>query len=197
MPYVFRLTDLPKLDIQVDRDADFEAWKAQWTSYSTLSGLDDQSAATKVQVLTLCKSQEPLAIVNNLSLTKEQKQDATAIIAAIKHHINGQINESVEQRNLRCRMQQLGESFNDFLVALHKLAKTCKFRSDLCTQKNIQDQIIEGNTDGDTVEQLLKQLDLTMEAAITLCRAQEAAKKQRMEISDHTAEAVLTVRQRS
>ena len=84
MPYVFRLTDLPKLDIQVDRGADFEAWKAQWTSYSTLSGLVDQSAATKVQVLTLCLSRESLAIVNNLGLTEEQKQDATAIIAAIK-----------------------------------------------------------------------------------------------------------------
>ena len=196
MPYVFRLTDLPKLDIQVDRGADFEAWKAQWTSYSTLSGLADQSAATKVQVLTLCLSRESLAIVNNLGLTEEQKQDATAIIAAIKRHIDGQINESVERRNLRRRMQQPGESFDDFLVALRELAKTCNFCSDLCTQKNIRDQIIEGNTDGDTVEQLLKQPDLTLEAAITLCRAQEAAKKQRREISDHTAGAVFTIRER-
>ena len=53
MPYVFRQSDLPKLDTQVDRGADFEAWKAQWTSYSTPSGLAGEDAATKVQVLTL------------------------------------------------------------------------------------------------------------------------------------------------
>ena len=80
MPYVFHLTDLPKLDIQVDWGADFEAWKAQWTSYSTLSELDNQSAATKVQVLTLCLLREPLTIVNNLGLTEEQKQDAIVSI---------------------------------------------------------------------------------------------------------------------
>jgi len=28
MPYVFRLSDLPKLDLQVDCGTDFEAWKA-------------------------------------------------------------------------------------------------------------------------------------------------------------------------
>ena len=54
MPYVFRLSDLPKLDLQVDRGTDFEAWKTQWTSYSTLSGLSGESAATQVQALTLC-----------------------------------------------------------------------------------------------------------------------------------------------
>ncbi|XP_065890997.1 uncharacterized protein [Dysidea avara] len=47
MPYVFRQSDLPKLDIQVDRGGDFEAWRAQWTSYCTLSGLAGESAATK------------------------------------------------------------------------------------------------------------------------------------------------------
>ena len=73
-------------------------------------------------------------------------------------------------------------------------SKTCNFCSDTCTQKNIRDQIIEGTKD--TVEQLLKQPDLTLDAAITLCRAQEAAKKHRREISDHTAGAVFMVRQR-
>ena len=61
--------------------------------------------------------------------------------------------------------------------------------------ENIRDQIIEGNSDRDTVEQLLKQPDLTLEAAITLCRAQEAANKQRREISDHTAGTVFTIRE--
>ena len=195
MPYVFRQTDLPKLDIQVDRGSDFEAWKTQWTSYSTLSGLSNASAETKVQVLTLCLSRETLAVVNNLGLTEEQEQDTDAIITAIKRHIDGQLNESVERRNLRRRTQQPGESFDDFLVALRELPKTCNCCSDQCSQKNIRDQIIEGTPDGDTIEQLLKQSDLTLEAAIIICRAQEAAKKQRREICDNIPGAILAVRQ--
>jgi len=151
MPYVFRQSDLPKLDIQVDRGGDFEAWRAQWTSYCTLSGLTGESDATKVQVLTLCLSRDTLTIVNNLGLSEEQRNNPTAIIQAITQHKDGQINESVERCNLRSRSQQPGESFDDYLVALRELTKTCNFCSDRCTQKNIRDQIIEGLMDQDTV----------------------------------------------
>ena len=147
-------------------------------------------------MLTLCLSPETLAVVNNLGLTEEQKRDSDAIITAIKRHIDGQLNESVERSNLRRHTQQSSESFDDFLVTLCEMAKTCNFCSNQYSQKNIWDQIIEGTPDGDTVEQLLKQPDLTLEAAITICRAQEAAKKQRREMSDSTPGAILAVRQR-
>ena len=74
--------------------------------------------------------------------------------------------------------------------------QTCKFCSDECIQKNIRDQIVEGLMDGDTVEDLLKESDLTLEATISKCRAQEAAKQQHEEITStplgHTA--IQTVR---
>ena len=50
-----------------------------------------------------------------------------------------------------------GELFDNFLVSLRELAKTCKFCSDQCIQKNIQDQVIDGLLDSDTVEDLLKE----------------------------------------
>ena len=39
MTYIFRQGDLPKLDVQVGRGADFTVWRAQWDAYATLSGL--------------------------------------------------------------------------------------------------------------------------------------------------------------
>lgn len=62
------------------------------------------------------------------------------------------------------------------------------FCSEDCIQKNIRDQIIEGLLDGDAVEHLLREKDLTLDKAITTCRAQEAAKKQRAEISNTSSE---------
>ena len=118
MPFVFRLSDLPKLDLQVDRGTDFETWKTQWTSYLSLSGLAGESADTKVKALTLYFSRETLAIVDNLGLTTEQKGDVDAIITAIKRHIDGLVNESMERRKLCRRCQQPGESLDDYLVSL-------------------------------------------------------------------------------
>ena len=182
MAYVFRPGDLPKLDLQVDRGTDFKTWQLQWDAYVSLSGLDKQSQAKQVQALTLCFSRETVTIVNNLGLTDTQKGNAKDIVTAIQQYVEGQLNEPVERRNFRRRVQQPGETVDDFLVSLWELAKTCNFCSDECLQKNIRDQIVEGLLDGDTVEVLLQAKDLTLETAVAKCRAQEAAKRQRAQL---------------
>ena len=82
--YTFRLGDLPRLDLQVDRGTDFKAWKSQWTAYFSLSGLDKQPAAKQVQALTLCFSRETVTIVDNLGLTEAHRASIDHIIAAIE-----------------------------------------------------------------------------------------------------------------
>ena len=178
MTYVFRPGDLPKLDLQLDRGADFKAWKTQWEAYLNLSGSAEQEAAKQVQALTLCFSRETVTIVENFGLTDEQRQDVKTIVEAIQWYMEGHTNESVERYAFRRQVQQPGECFDDFLVSLHELVKTCNFCSSDCTQKNIHDQIIEGLLDADTMKQLLEESGLTLDKAISTCRAQEPAKKQ-------------------
>jgi len=141
MPYTFRLSDLPKFDLWVDRGLDFETWKTQWTSYVSLSGLGKESAVTQLQALTLFFSRETLTIVDSLGLTTEQCADVQTIITAIKQYVEGHINKSVERHNFwkQVQVQQCGETFDDYVVALDELVKTCNFCS-----KNIRDQLIEG-----------------------------------------------------
>ena len=59
-------------------------------------------------------------------------------------------------------------------------------------QKNIRDQIIEGLRDGDTVDSLLQEVDLTLTNTITKCRSKEAAKKNRswIEAREQETEAI-------
>ena len=109
---------------------------------------------------------------------------------AIEHYVQGQINESVERRNFRRRVQQ-GETFDDFLVSIRELAKTCSFCSEECTQKNLRDQIIAGLLDGDIVEDLLKEKSLSLDTTIAKCRAHEAAKRQRAQIAGRPSDAVI------
>ena len=135
----------------------------QWESYWSFSGLDKESAAKQVQALTLCFSRDTLSIVQNLGLTEEQRGSVEETISAIKRYVDGHINETVERRNFRQRAQHPGEPFDDFLVSLHNLIKTCNFCSDACIQKSLRDQIIEGLLDGNTVESFLQEADLTLE----------------------------------
>ena len=115
VPYTFQLSDLPKLDLQVDKGTDFTAWRIQWECYCNLSGLAGQAAEKQAEAFNLCLSRETLAIVQNLGLTNTEKKDVAAIIQALQRYVDGQMNETVERRNFRRRMQQPGESFDDFL----------------------------------------------------------------------------------
>ena len=60
--------------------------------------------------------------------------------------------------------------------------------------KNICDQLIEGILDGDTVKDLLQLKDLTLDKAIQVCQAQEAAKKQRSKMIGIHQESVAAIR---
>ena len=89
-----------------------------------------------MQALTLCFSCKTVTIVENLSLSDTQRNSVAEIVVAIQRYVEGHINESVKRRTFRRCVQQPGETFDDFLVSLWELAKTCKFCSDDCTQKN-------------------------------------------------------------
>lgn len=110
--YMFRLGDLPRLDLQVDCRTDFKAWKSQWAAYFSLSGLDKQPATKQVQALTLCFSRETVTIVDNLGLSDAYR--ASNIITAIEAYVQGQINKNIERCNFRWWAQQESETSDDF-----------------------------------------------------------------------------------
>ena len=166
----------------------------QWEAYRNLSGLAKIDPAKQVQVLTLCLSRETIAVVHNLGLSDEQMKDVAQIITAMRRYVDGHVNETVERRNFRRRVQQPGESFDDFLISLRELAKTCKFCSEACMQKSIRDQIIEGLSDGDTIEDLLQESELSLAATITKCQSREAAKKHRVDITTQGTDTVAALR---
>ena len=83
--------------MQIDHGSDFTAWQTQWESYRSLPGLEKKSAAKQVQALTLCLLCDTLSIVQNLGLTEEQRGSMDETIHAIKHYVDGHINETVEQ----------------------------------------------------------------------------------------------------
>ena len=88
--------------------------------------------------------------------------------------MDGYINEIVEHCNFH---SAAGETFDDYLIALRELAKTCRFCFNTCMQKIIRNQVIEGLLDGNTVEDLLQESDLTLTTAIKKCRSREGAKQ--------------------
>ena len=192
MPFTFRRSDIPRLDVDVDRGSSFKAWLEEWSAYHAVSGLSEESDDIQYHVLRLAFSRETATVIDNLGLPEEDRRKVNKIIDALKSHMKGAINETVERRNFQKRQQFARESFDDFLVALRDLVTTCNYCTDACTDNALRDQIIEGLLDGDTVEELLRQKDLTLSKTIQVCRAHEAAKQQRLEITGNSPEIGVT-----
>ena len=147
-----------------------------------------------MEALTLCFTRETLSIVQHLGLSNDEKKDVTTVIQALQRYVGGHLNKIVERPNFCHCMQQPWETFNDFLISLGKLAKTCKFCSDNCIERSIRDQIIEGIRDGDTVEELVQENNVTFATAIAKCHSKEATKKNRLVIATPELEVVSALR---
>ena len=78
--YTFRLSNLPKVDLQIDKGMDFSAWRLQWQSYCSLSGLARETTSKQVEALSLCFSRETLSVVQNLGLTNDERNIVITII---------------------------------------------------------------------------------------------------------------------
>ena len=61
--------------------------------------------------------EETLAIVYDLALTEEQRNDVDAIIRAIKRHIDGRINESIELLGAVCEFAQFINCVAHFVIS--------------------------------------------------------------------------------
>ena len=171
-----------KLDLSVDRGERFITWKSRWQDYALLSKLSTKEPDIQMAVFRSCLDDETLKIMRQLTVAEGDEKDPDKYIEKLEEHANGLLNVTIERRNLNLRIQQEGETFDDFLISLKELLKTCNYCEN-CADFVIIDRIVIGLRDGDTIEKLLGKDKLTLKDCITLCRAEEAAKKYRAEIT--------------
>ena len=128
----------------------------------------------QMTILRSCFSDDTHKIVRNLSSDAQKTPDT--VIDALRTHARGQVNVVMERRNFNLRSQHAGELFDDFVMDLRDLAKTCDF-CDTCEESLIRDRVVVGIRNSDIAERILAEKGLTLTRAIEICRAEEAARR--------------------
>ena len=171
--------NFPTFDIEtIEGCEDFKVWRRKWNAYVRISGLEDEPETQQVDILTLGLSNSTLKVVENLRLTEAQRNDTAQIIDSLGQHIEGKVNKYVERRKLHKRVQEQGESFEDYMVSLRQLASSCKYCDEACMETAIVEQMIEGLENQEIVKELLKVTDIEFKDAAKIASAMEAAMKQ-------------------
>ena len=176
-----RVAQPDRLDLSTDRGDVFRIWKERWEDFYLLAGIGAMDSKAQMAILRSCFTDETYRVVRNLPLDEDQRQDVTTVLQELESYAIGQVNEVLERKRFNSRVQGEGETFDDFLTCLRDLSRTCNFCPS-CNESMIRDRIVIGLRSTETVQKLCAIPNLSLSAAISLCRSQEAAHRDTTEI---------------
>lgn len=160
---------------QYDGKSDFLRWLKRFERYRIISGLRTKSI--EAQVNTLIYSIGPSAedVLESFRLTPAQQKDYDLLVDKFTKHYVPKVNVIFERARFNRRIQQEGESVEDFIADLNPLSQNCGYKE--LRDELIRDQIVIGIRDQALSERLQLDPDLTLEKAINACRQTETLRK--------------------
>ena len=173
----------PLLDKDVSLD-EYETWLNTWNDYYSVTKLEKEANPTQRANLKSYFSQEMRGIVEHvLSIGEDTTKSCEDILKDIKAYIRSNRNVQIDKVAFEKRSQKQGESFDDYLVAIRKLARNadlCK----TCLDERLLTKIMSGVVDRDVREELLAKVPAPgLEEAIVFARSKEAAHRSNMDLT--------------
>lgn len=114
-------------------------------------------------------------IYNTWSLTEEEQNNLEILFERFAKYCKPKQNITLDRYKFNCRVQLENESLDEFFTDLKKMAKNCQYGT--LEEEMIRDRIVVGIQNQIVKERLLREPDLTLDQAITICRADEQSKK--------------------
>ena len=117
-----------------------------------------------------------LEIFLNLELTPEERESMMSSLKALEAYFKPKTNVVYERFLFNSATQSSEEGIDEFENRLRKMASLCKYG--MLTDEMIHNSIIIGIRDKATKLRLLKEEELDLNKALSICRSNEAASKQ-------------------
>lgn len=152
-------------------------FKEQWDNYVLAADLEDASSEKQAAILLTCVGGEAYDVFRSFEFASAaDRKKIDKVTQAFENFCVGQVNVTYERYMFNRRMQENGERFDVFLGDVRRLARSCAFGG--VEESMIRDRLVVGIRDDATRRKLLQIRDLTLNKAIDLCRASEAAGQQ-------------------
>ena len=174
--------------------SDFIAWEEAWSDYAQCQHLASQDRETRLSALRSTLDEDIRRFIRQGVISLPPNPDVPDVLVALKAWLRRQRNPLLDRLDFYQRRQQAGESFDSFFTSLHELSKACDFTdTTLCSDcsgrvcgdchqaltnrkaETMRDVLVIGIKDDETRHKLLARSSLTLDEAIKICRAEEAA----------------------
>ena len=148
------------------------------------NGIED-AAKRRATLLTVCGPSTFGLIRDLLAPAAPTEKTFAELVALVQEHQQPTPSPIVERYNFFTRVQQSGETINDFVAQLRKIAKHCQFGDTLNVM--LRDRIVCGCRDKKLQYKLLADPTLTYEKALAGAKASELADRGTKNLSGQTA----------
>ena len=161
---------------------EWNMFKTMYQNYRIIAQLERHSPEYQQAIFLHSIGPKGIEMFNGLSFgPTENKLEVDLIIKKLDDVIIGETNVIYERYVFNNRKQTQGETVDDFVASLRKLAKSCKFGE--IEEELIRDRIVVGIYDNHTRKVLLQHRKLTLKNAIDICRSAEATQAQLLAMS--------------
>ncbi|KAG7173746.1 hypothetical protein Hamer_G018891 [Homarus americanus] len=151
----------------------FDAWRHKFKGYMTLTKISSLSPAEQRAELVSVLNDEWTRILR-YRIGVADDTELEPVLDAIKAYLRGERNVIVDRRDSYSRVQEPGETFDDFLCAVKEIANFCDF-CESCIDNRLRDRIVVGTRDEEALKRMLEEKDLKLQSAINIFRASEDA----------------------
>ena len=124
---------------------DWPRWKRRFEQFRVASGLVDDDASKQISTLLYCIGEEAEAVLISTNITEDERKVYDTVIAKLDAFFKVRRNIIFERARFNRRNQLEGESAEQYIMELYKLAENCNY-GDMKTEM-IRDRLVVGIKD--------------------------------------------------
>lgn len=185
-----RLVEPLKLDGNLS--ANWKRFKRNFDIFMAAAELTAKADPIKINTFLNAIGAEAVEVYDTFELEDAQKESYKDVIDAFQKFCTPKTNEVYERFVFYQRKQKESEPFDAFLIDIKRLARTCEFKER--EKEMLRDQIVMGTNDKKLQTRLLEIANLTYDAAVEKCRANEATREQSQSMNSAATMSVDAIR---
>ena len=151
-------------------------WKQRFEQFRLASGLSNDEESKQVSTLLYCLGEVGEDVLLSTRCDEKATRKYSEVMGAFDTYFSIRRNVIFERARFNSRSQADGESVEQFIVALHSLARNCAFGQ--LTEELVRDRLVIGISDSKLSQRLQMDAELTLEKATKLVRQSEAVQAQ-------------------
>lgn len=143
-------------------------WEQTMKLYLTIA-MNGRTDAEKCSAFLYIIGQEGREIFNTMTIVEEDKDKADVLFQKFKEYCVPRENITVWRHRFQSRVQGKTETIDQYVTDLRIISKNCRF--DTLEDEMLRDRIVCGVHSEKVAERLLRDNELTLIKALSICRA--------------------------